>query len=57
MAADGREALALLRKRSFDLVVLDWTLPDLIMRCCRPCAALGKTPVLMLTARDDLDER
>ena len=28
-AADGREALSQLKQAGFDLVVLDWTLPDL----------------------------
>ena len=58
-AADGRETLALIRERSFDLVVLDWTLPDLtgveVLQTMRSAGV--KTPVLMLTARDDLDER
>ena len=57
-AADGREALALIRERSFDLVVLDWTLPDLsgIAVLQRMRSTGVRTPVLMLTARDD-DER
>ena len=58
-AADGREALALIRERSFDLVVLDWTLPDLsgIAVLQRMRSTGVRTPVLMLTARDDVDER
>ena len=58
-AADGREALVHLRQDRFDLVVLDWTLPDLdgveVLRRMRSTGL--NTPVLMLTARDQLDER
>ena len=43
----------------FDLVVLDWTLPDLdgveVLRRMRSTGL--QTPVLMLTARDQLEER
>lgn len=58
-AANGQQALGLLRTESFDLVLLDWTLPDFSgVEVCRRLrqAGLG-TPVLMLTARDDVRER
>ena len=58
-AGDGRDALLQLRQESFDLVVLDWTLPDLdgveVLRRMRSTGL--HTPVLMLTARDRLEER
>ena len=58
-AGDGRDALLQLRQESFDLVVLDWTLPDLdgveVLRRMRSTGL--HTPVLMLTARDQLEER
>ena len=55
----GAEALMHLRQSSFDLVLLDWTLPDFEgIEICRRLRSSGDTtPVLMLTARDDLDER
>ena len=55
----GVKALTLLRQQSFDLVVLDWTLPDFDgLEICRRLRSSGNTtPVLMLTARDDVDER
>ena len=58
-AADGREALCQLRQQHFDLVVLDWTLPDLngIEVLLRMRSTGLNTPVLMLTARDQLEER
>ena len=58
-AADGQQALLHLRQRPFELVLLDWTLPDLegveVLRRMRRTAL--NTPVLMLTARDSLEER
>ena len=58
-AADGRDAFIQLRQEPFDLVVLDWTLPGLsgleLLRRMRSTAI--NAPVLMLTARDQLEER
>jgi two-component system, OmpR family, response regulator MprA len=55
----GADALMHLRQSSFDLVLLDWTLPDFEgIEICRRLRSSGNTtPVLMLTARDDVDER
>ena len=56
---NGQDALLSLRQESFDLVVMDWTLPDFsgVELCRRLRASNNTTPVLMLTARDDVDER
>ena len=56
---NGQDALLSLRQQSFDLVVMDWTLPDFsgVELCRRLRASNNTTPVLMLTARDDVDER
>ena len=56
---NGQDALLSLRQESFDLVVMDWTLPDFSgVELCRRLRSSGNTtPVLMLTARDDVDER
>ena len=56
---NGQEALLKLRRESFQLVVLDWSLPDLSgLELCRRLRNSGNTtPVLMLTARDAIDER
>jgi two-component system response regulator MprA len=56
---NGQDALLCLRQQSFDLVVMDWTLPDFsgVELCRRLRASNNTTPVLMLTARDDVDER
>ena len=56
---NGQDALLRWRQESFDLVVLDWTLPDFSgVELCRRLRSSGNTtPVLMITARDDVDER
>ena len=56
---NGQDALLYLRQKEFQLVVLDWTLPDFSgLEVCRRLRSSGNTtPVLMLTARDDIDER
>ena len=55
----GGDALLRLRQEHFDLVVLDWTLPDFDgAEICRRLRSSGdNTPVLMLTAHDDVDDR
>jgi len=58
-AGDGRAGFARATDDSFDLLVLDWMLPDRsgiqILRGLR-AAGVG-TPVLMLTARDQVEDR
>ena len=56
---NGQDALLKLRQEQFQLVLLDWTLPDFSgVEVCRRLRSSGNTtPVLMLTARDDIDER
>ena len=55
----GGDALLRLRQERFDLVVLDWSLPDFdgTEICLRLRSSGDTTPVLMLTAHDDLDDR
>jgi two-component system copper resistance phosphate regulon response regulator CusR len=58
-AHSGEEGFFLLNAESFDLVVLDWMLPGHsgieILKTLR--ARGGKTPVLLLTARDAVEDR
>lgn len=58
-AASGHEALALIDRENFDLIVLDWMLPDRdglsILRHLREGGTT--TPALMLTARTSLSDR
>jgi two-component system, OmpR family, copper resistance phosphate regulon response regulator CusR len=58
-AKTGEEGFFLLSRESFDVVVLDWMLPGRdgieVLRTLR--ASGSKTPVLLLTARDAIDDR
>ncbi len=57
--ATGQAALTALAVTPYDLVVLDVGLPDLdgFEVCRRYRATGGRTPLLMLTARDELSDR
>ena len=59
LAYNGREALDWQASSTFDLVILDIMLPELDgLSVCRQMRSTGiATPVLMLTARDTVDER
>jgi two-component system response regulator MprA len=59
LAADGREALETLAERAADAVILDVSMPaiDGLEVCRRLRAAGDRTPILMLTARDAIDDR
>ncbi|MDA8069836.1 MAG: response regulator transcription factor [Actinomycetota bacterium] len=59
LAQDGEQALDRLAERPVDAVVLDVTMPgvDGLEVCRRMRAAGDRTPVLMLTARDAIDDR
>lgn len=59
VATDGEEALDRLARTAPDLVVLDVMMPrmDGLEVCRRLRAAGDRTPVLMLTARDGVDDR
>jgi len=58
-AADGRQALSNLRVNKYDLVILDWMMPEVtgieVLETYRKAG--GKTPVLMLTAKTLLDDK
>ncbi|HEU0316206.1 MAG TPA: response regulator transcription factor [Solirubrobacteraceae bacterium] len=59
LAPDGGAALDRLAVERFDVVVLDVSMPRIsgIEVCRRLRAAGDRTPVLMLTARDGIDDR
>ena len=57
-AADGLEAIQLAQEQRPDLVVLDWRMPGLDgIDVARRLKAADGTPILMLTARDAIDDR
>ncbi len=55
----GGDALYRLKTYSYDLIVLDWQLPDLTgVDICRELRRLkSHTPVLMMTAKREMDEK
>ena len=59
IAVSGEEGFFLLSKESFDVVVLDWMLPQRDgVEILKTARARGvKTPVLLLTARDAVEDR
>lgn len=58
-AINGKEALERMSQRSYAVCVLDIGLPDVDgLTVCKTLRANGdKTPILMLTARDSIDDR
>jgi two-component system response regulator MprA len=58
-AACGQQALGRIRSQTWDLVLLDWNLPDFSgVEVCRRMRKGGiSTPVIMLTARDEVQQR
>ncbi len=58
IAIDGRSGLNLARDRHPDLVILDWMLPGMDgLEVCRRLRTGGSLPILMLTAKDTVQDR
>ncbi|MFH2103588.1 MAG: response regulator transcription factor [Chloroflexota bacterium] len=58
IATDGRMGLNLARDHHPDLVILDWMLPGLDgLEVCRRLRTGGNLPILMLTAKDNIQDR
>lgn len=57
--ADGKEALDRLKFYSYDLVVLDWQLPNMEgVDICRSFRSSGgTTPIIMLTGKREVDDK
>ena len=58
-ATEGRSGLMLARDHQPDLVILDWMLPSMdgLEVCHRLRTASGSVPILMLTAKDAVQDR
>ena len=57
-ALDGESGMIIARTNSPDLVVLDWMLPGMDgLEVCEKLRSLGSVPILMLTAKDTVDDR
>jgi two-component system response regulator MprA len=58
VATDGRTGLNLAHDHHPDLVILDWLLPGLDgLEVCRRLRLQGGLPILMLTAKDSIQDR
>jgi len=58
IATDGRAGLNAARDHRPDLVILDWLLPGLDgLEVCRRLRSGGSLPILMLTAKDTIEDR
>lgn len=56
-AANGKLALELLKKESFDLVLLDIMMPDMDgWEVCRDIRKFSSVPIIMLTAREQQED-
>jgi DNA-binding response OmpR family regulator len=57
--SNGREGLGLLRFYKYELVILDWNLPDLTgLEICKEYRSLGgRTPILMLTGKSEIKDK
>ncbi len=57
-ALDGQSGLNMVRDVLPDLIVLDWMLPGMDgLEVCRRLRAAGSVPILMLTAKDTIQDR
>ena len=60
-AFDGRTALELIREKKPDILLLDWMLPKMsgleICNYIRNTKKMGNIPIIMVTAREDVDDR
>lgn len=56
---NGAEALKKIKKQVYDVVLLDWLLPDITgIEICRTIRELGlRTPLLMLTSQGGIDNK
>ena len=59
VAGRGNDALAMLKLSKYDLLIVDWGLPDMagIDLCKQYRSSRGKTPVLLLTGRTAVEDK
>ncbi|NOK57282.1 MAG: response regulator transcription factor [Chloroflexi bacterium AL-W] len=58
VATTGLEGLQATHDCNPDLILLDWMLPGMDgLALCRRLRKMGDTPIIMLTARDEIDDR
>lgn len=59
ISQNGDDALAMLRVYKYDLIILDWMMPEITgIEVCKQYRDMGgKTPILMLTAKASVDDK
>lgn len=58
VAHDGVQGLELFRSSSYDLLLLDWTLPKMDgLELCRTIRKESSVPVMMITAKEELVDK
>lgn len=59
IAVDGAQALSIISKEQFDLILLDWRIPEVsgINVCKRIRDAKNRTPVILLTALSNVSNK
>ncbi|MEI6427361.1 MAG: two-component system response regulator RppA [Pseudanabaena sp. ELA607] len=59
IATDGAQGWQLVQNQAYDLLILDWLMPEMSgLEICQQLRQLGnQTPILFLTAKDTLDDR
>jgi DNA-binding response OmpR family regulator len=59
VAHDGLTGLTIAREENPDIILLDWMMPEMTgVEVCRRLRATGcKTPIVLLTAKDDVTDR
>jgi len=59
VAVDGAQALSIISKEQFDLILLDWRIPEVsgINVCKRIRDAKNRTPVILLTALSNVSNK
>lgn len=57
-AFDSANALALVHQHPYDLLIVDWMMPDMDGRqLCRQIRTFSHVPIIMLTARNQLQDK
>lgn len=59
-AQNGQEALELMAKKSYDVILSDWNMPVMngleLLKIIKEDPVLQSTPVILITAQDDRDQ-
>ncbi|BCJ88348.1 response regulator transcription factor [Effusibacillus dendaii] len=58
LAASGKEALSQLLENAYDLMIVDWMMPEMDgLELCQQIRRFSQIPIIMLTARNQLEDK